>query len=234
MFKRIYLWIALIGLISGCGALQTVDEGATLEALNAGYGTESVNLITTGAVERAGYSQTAIVLETQVAFGGALNRELLATLAIQVTPTPPLVGETRADDLGIIVDVTAAAQGNPIVSTPANVPFITTGLSTSVREEDGCVVGPQSIFPLNVSRIYATLRATNLQRGTRMRAEWYREGEQVWFDDWTVDTDYESLCIWFFLQPSYVEFSTGNWSVQMYADGQPIGQAMRFSFNDGM
>lgn len=228
------LLIVLIWITTACGALQTVDEGATLEALNAGYSTESVNLITTGAAERAGYSQTAIILETQVAFAGALNRELLATLALQVTPTPPLVGETRADDLGIIVDVTAAAQGSVIIATPANLPYITTGLSLSVREEDGCVVGPQSIFPLNVDRIYATLRATNLPQGTRMRAEWYREGEQVWFDDWTVDANYENLCIWFFLQPSYVEFSAGNWSVRMYADGQPIGQEMRFSFNDGM
>ncbi|HEX2619665.1 MAG TPA: hypothetical protein VHL11_05950, partial [Phototrophicaceae bacterium] len=110
-------------------------------------------------------------------------------------------------------------------------PYIVTGLSTQIDEDTGCVINPKTAFSGEVPRIYVTFAAYNLKQGTPLRADWYRDIDQVASGNWTVDTDYDELCIWFYIQqPQDVAFTPGEWSVRLFADNQQIGNTLPFTF----
>jgi hypothetical protein len=227
--QRLPLYLLLAVLLSACGALQPEDEVATMAVDSANYQTEAVNLAVTGDFERISNQSTIAVNQTNIAVMNAINQNLLATLSTRVTPTPPLVGESSPDDTGLLPNMPNMPSGGSAV--PLNIPYIATGLSTSVREDDGCVTNPRSAFSADELRIYATFVAYNLTQGTALSAAWYREEDQVASGAWTADADYEKLCIWFYIQqPDDVAFTPGGWSVRLYADNEQIGNTLPFTF----
>jgi hypothetical protein len=106
---------------------------------------------------------------------------------------------------------------------------VKTGTTTVVRESDGCVEQTQTRFPIDTPRIYATVHAFNIESGVQMSVAWYYEGTEVLRENWVVPQSSADLCIWFYLEPSTVEFRPGVWSVQLFADGFRLEDAMVFS-----
>jgi hypothetical protein len=212
---------------SACQALTGADDVATLDAAMIAYQTEAVNLDFAATAEHIYARETVSVNETELAINNAINQQLLATLVRQITPTPQLVGEDGPDDWQLVVGVESGGQTS---QNPGEQSFVLTGLSTSVRQDDGCVISPQASFRTDVSRVYATFIAYMLTPGVVLRAEWYQEGELVSDASWTSDGEYDQLCIWFYIDPSDAAFIPGSWSVRLYADQQPIGGTVSFVF----
>jgi hypothetical protein len=231
---RLALGLLLIVIVAGCKALQAEDTAGTLQAQNAAYGTEAVQLQAAGTSERVNAQQTHVFNTTQVAGLNAVNQQLIATLIVRITPTPDLIVENAPDDMGLTVNG-AGSGGVPASSTGnSNNPYSLTGVAASVRADDGCVQNPQRSFSLDTQEIYATFVANNLVSGTNLRAEWYREDELVDTADWTPNRDYEQICVWFYITQSDVPFTPGNWSVRLYANDTQIGGTQSFTFEDAM
>jgi hypothetical protein len=233
---RLVSGLLLLYLMTGCQALQAVDTGATLQAENIVYETEVAQLVVTGTAERIAAQQTHSISQTQIAVMNGVNQQLIATLIVQITPTPGLVVETRPDDYGLTVDRTgsgrasSASSPNTTTGASANNPYRVTGVSTRVRSSDGCVESPQTTFASTVSEVYATFVAYNLTGGTTLRAEWYMGETLMDTGDWTPDENYDEVCVWFFIDQTTFPFTPGNWSVRLFANDTPIGAAQAFMF----
>lgn len=225
MFRVILGLLLIIGL-NGCQALNRPDTGATLQAENAAFGTEAVQLQSNGTAEGAAALQTHTVNTTQIAVLNAVNQQLIATLILQITPTPGLVAQSGPDAVGMQIDGGGGGTG----SIDPNTPYTLTGTASRVRADTGCVESPQSSFPSNTQAVYATFVANNLTAGTNLSAEWYREGELVDSAQWTPNENYDQICVWFFMEQATVAFTTGNWSVRLYANDQQIGGTLAFVF----
>lgn len=229
--KKLILGLSFL-LLCGCQALKSEDTPATLAAQNVAYGTEIAQIDANSAIERTRIQQTVAVQGTQVVILNGVNEQLLSTLSMLVTPTPLLLGESAPDDQGIVVqrssDGTFSGSGGTIPNNP-NSPYTLTGVSTQVRQDDGCIQNPQNSFTSDTSRIYGTMVANNLQAGTLIEANWYQAEQIVVNQRWTVDQNYDQLCIWFYIEPADVAFTPGSWSVQMSADGQPVSGTIGFT-----
>jgi cellobiose-specific phosphotransferase system component IIB len=211
------LWIILsLPLCAGCEAFGRPNVPATFQAESRAYVAEATAIAQTAQVNEQSVNITAQAAETKIAEIQAVNLVLLATV--------------RAGDpaQGVTVDTIAT----PIDLDPNRRWFVKTGVSRRVSEADGCVVDPQINFSLDTQQIYATVRAFNIQSGTMMSVQWYYEGNEVWQDSWTVPQNSADLCIWFDIQPSYVEFKPGNWSVRLFADGFQLEDAMAFALTE--
>lgn len=210
--------VFLLSLLCSCQAFNRVDTYGTAQAQNYGFETEVAAMTEVAQTQNIAAAATVEAGETSVALINGVNQQLVATLQRQVTPTPQLQIEGIQP-----LDPTLQAQyeGRRL--------FVKTGTSTEVNPVDGCVVNPQVFFTEDVTRIYGTLKAFNIEAGVLMRAEWKHEGTPVWEDVWTVDANYGEICIWFYIEPSYVEFIPGAWSVEMFADGFSLEGPMAFS-----
>lgn len=228
-------WILIALVLGACQTFDRTDTVGTLEAQSIAYTTQSADIVATVQAERTQIAITAAAVSTEIAVENNRNLQMIQTVSAGSTPTiavrpgnqerlgqntmvSPVVGSGQTDFTG---------EGS---STTGGASFITTGLSTQTNAADGCVINPQGAFSSSVERVYATLRALNVQQGTLMETDWYREGELVWEDSWTVDATYDDICVWFFIQPSYVPFTPGNWSVAVSANGTQIGTPMSFVF----
>ncbi len=216
MWHYHYSLVFFLLAISSCQTLNQPDAQGTLQAERMDYVAEATTLAeraTSGAVE---VQATALAVNTRVAQVQAVNQVLLATV--------------RAGDP---LEVSGGLVANTI-ATPSNLQagqrwFVKTGVSSSVRQSDGCVENAQLRFDSMVERLYATLKVFNIEAGVNMSVAWFHEGEPMWQDRWTVDRGASELCIWFDVTRANVEFLPGNWSVFMYADGFQLEDAMTFT-----
>ncbi len=203
-------------LISACAALGVVDTSATLQAENAGYVIEATSIAVTLQARQAAVVATVQAESTVIAEGSTINRQLAATIAAGSTPT-------IAVSVG---DRSAVLEGNRS--------FVPTGISTRIRQSDGCIEGPIANVPSDAPQIYATVHAYNVEGGIEMSVEWYTDGSMVWTDSWTIPRFYEDICIWFNITPNEVVFTPGEWSAQLFADGFPLEGPMRFTIIETM
>lgn len=212
----IYRLALVILLLSACQVLDPPNTAATLQAEGRGYIETATAVQDTAHLQQTQVMATAQAASTRVADTQRINQQLLATV--------------RAGDL---VDPNAAAR-NSVVATAVGIEsgqrwFVKTGTTTVVRESDGCVEQTQTRFPIDTPRIYATVHAFNIESGVQMSVAWYYEGTEVLRENWVVPQSSADLCIWFYLEPSTVEFRPGVWSVQLFADGFRLEDAMVFS-----
>lgn len=209
-----HLWIILsLLLTTGCEAFNRPDVPATFQAESLAYVAEATAIAQTAQVNARNVELTAQAAETKVAEILVMNTVLLATV--------------RAGDP--VREVVADTIATPVGLDPNRRWFVKTGTSERVRASDGCVEDPHINFSVDARQIYATVRAFNIQSGTLMSAQWYYEGNEVWRDSWTVPQNSSDLCIWFDIQPSYIEFRPGNWSVRLFADGFQLEDPMAFA-----
>lgn len=215
--NRAWVFVLLMTL-SACQVLTPPDTEATLQAEGRGYIATATAVRELARIQQTRVMATAEAAATRVMEMQRVNQQLLATVRAG-DPLEPLRVDNPAVTEALMDDTSAQ--------------FIGTGTASAVRESDGCVDTPQTAFMSDTLRIYATLHAYNVRAGTRMEAAWSFEGGEVLRDSWTVPQDEADICIWFFIDPTLVEFRPGNWSVQLYADGVPAGEAMPFQIAEG-
>lgn len=216
--------LGLLLLLTSCAALEQADVPGTLAAQNAAYGTE-IAALDAAATQEIGDSQTQITeLVNGAAHINGVNAQLISTLQMVVTPTPPLEGSA--------FDPSSPSDPNDVGQRL----FVNSGVSTSIRSSDGCVVDPREQFSPFVSELYATIVAFNLTAGTLFRVEWWWTTTQtmMFSDSWTAPQDYAELCVWFYVTQDDVVFQPGTWQARFFIDEAQMTSPQRFEIVPGM
>jgi hypothetical protein len=220
--------VLLVLVLAGCEAISAPNTAATLQAQNDANIAEATALRATADARVTEVVTTAQAAETAVSYANAINRELLATVRAIVPPTQQII--QSAPDLPNPM-TTGEVMAESAVGGEQR--FVTSGTSLAVRDEDGCVTAPQTSFSASgTERIYATVRAYNFVPGTLVRVEWTLDGQVVWTESSRINGGGVEFCLWFFLQPAYVPFTPGNWSVNLFADGYAPGAPMNFTMTE--
>ncbi len=207
--------ILLALLLTGCRAFTTTNVPATLQAEGTAFQSEATALVETAVVRQVEVFVTAQAASTDLADLDSINRQLIATARAIIPPTP-----------GREVGVAPGAVVTPGTGLSA---FVNTVVSGSIRESDGCPDDIRTQFPASVARIYASTTAIAVSAGTTLRASWSYAGQMVTEDSYTVPADQTNFCIWFFLDPSVVPFTPGEWSVTLSANDTPIQPTVTFT-----
>lgn len=212
--------LVLSTLLAGCQVFRGADVAATMQAQNVAYVVEATAIAQTQQAEAAQVLVTALAAETYIAQQEGINQVLVATVR---AGDPPTIARSVGDAAG--------AAGTPATGETR---FVEIQTASSVRESDGCADGIQTQFPQNAQRIYVTARAFNIRAGTRLDVEWRYAGNLVWQENWSVPVDSDNFCLWFYIDPSVVTFSPGNWSARLFANGISIEPAATFSILEAM
>ncbi|MEM6281492.1 MAG: hypothetical protein AAF787_04795 [Chloroflexota bacterium] len=219
---RTMLWCAAMVMVAACGSVSGQAEIEALAAENIAFATEAANIRGTLAAEETQVLATSIAAETLVARENGVNSVILATVR---AGDPPTVAVVAAIDRSAGA---AAAGATPDPSQFGDGPageVVETYVSGTVRESDGCGDDVRSQFPEGTSRLFAVQRVQNIPANTLYSVEFFFGGSSALSDDLVVTVDESDLCIWFFLEP----YSMGNWSVQFYSNGVPVGQRVNFT-----
>lgn len=206
-------------LLVGCQALGGgADVQGTLVAGDTIYATRAADLARQSITSQTQVAATVVAVETESAAYRSVNDQLLATLSAGSTPTPALmVGQANPN------------TGGEVRFGDTDRLFIKTGVSAAV-DGNGCAVDPATSFSSDVTRLFATFRAFNVAGGTPMRADWFYEGELRIRDDWRVPSGVREACLWFDLDTSRTEFTTGQWQVALYVDDEMFQLEDRMAF----
>jgi hypothetical protein len=219
--KTLHTGLLILGMLSivlsGCRAFNREDTHATLQAENALYATEIADLEQIVAANRVAMVETVDASQRGLSVVNAVNQQLVATLQVIVTPTPELI-------------VDQALGGDSI---PADLGdrrwFVPTGIAASIRSADGCADLVQNRFTTSAAAVYATVRAFNLDQGTPMSVQWFREGVLQHEERWIVDRNYREVCVWFNIDSSVVTLTPGTWSARLFADGFQLESSLPFT-----
>ncbi len=234
MRQRYFFACLLMLLASACQAVGGQNPAATLEANNNVFLAEATNLAMTANANGTQVMATAQVIQTQVMQVNTVNQHLLATVIAGSSPTPRVVvgnadpssSNSMPTGGGQIGDVPVQSSDGSTVGAQ----FTQIGTASSVRNSDGCADGLQNQFSSDASQIYITAQAFNLPAGTMMSAEWSSNGTVlVTNSPWTVDQNYDDICVWFFISQEDTPFTPGEWSARLLANNVPIEPAASFT-----
>ena len=205
----------LLFAVSACQVFQSEDIQATVVANSAGYVTEAAGIGQTALAQHTRVIGTARAAETYVVSMNEVNRQLLATVRVVNPPTAAVYSNPSA---------ALAPAPNVEAGTPAPPTLAFTEISTAsaVRDSDGCADVLQTEFSADTSRIYVTGRALNIRAGTRMSVQWSYDGQVRFEEPWTVTSSASSFCFWFYAEPSNFEFTPGQWTARLFADGVTV------------
>ncbi|MCB9454689.1 MAG: hypothetical protein H6671_01740 [Anaerolineaceae bacterium] len=217
---RQVIW-GLALLLSACQVFSTSNPQAELQVEIADYVQDATQVSGTINANEGRIRATAEAASTQIAAVDRANTRLLATVRAGETPVPAVQA------------VSGLAQGGAEL-TPGQRYFVRTGVSMRVRDADGCVENPIVVFPEGVQRIYATIIAYNIQANTPMAAEWSYEGTVVVTQNYNVPRTADQICLWFYIDPTDAPLNTGQWAVQLYADGFRLETPMNFTIGETM
>jgi hypothetical protein len=90
---------------------------------------------------------------------------------------------------------------------------------------DDCPVSPSSQFSAQDESIYVTAVGNNLTPNNLITSRWMFNGTQVATYDWSPPGNVNGACIWFYITQEGVEFTPGNWGVELTIDGNAAGGA---------
>ncbi|GEM_PF-1113343 len=224
--------VALLALLSACGALTGSNDIAALETQNAQlqgtiqmYGTPALTMdalaqaATQNAISRVQLTESAVELLAaqatltvlQLAGGGGMA-------ALPTTPTPPPPAVPADGQLP-----SPAPPQSP--AAPQQTHFTDTVVATG-RDDLDCPLGINTTFPPTVGELLVNTRIDYLPAGSRIAAKWYANGE-LYFDDancWTPTQTYENICAYCSIAPNGPNFAAGNWTVELYLNGQLMAQ----------
>ena len=211
-------------LTAACGSISRESEMATLAAENRGFVTEAARIQGTLTSQETEVMATSVAAETVIAQENAVNAVILST--VRAGDPPTVVVSARIDrSAGEGVDGATpdpSAFGDSVGGT-----IVETYVTDEVRDSDGCGDTRSSQFPEGTSRVFAVQRVQDIPANTLVSIEWYYGGATALEDNLVVTVYEPDLCIWFFVEP----YSMGDWSVQFYSNGNPVGQ--RVDFNVG-
>lgn len=225
--------IIILAAASACQMLPGDNPAATIEYEMTRYVTEAAEIGSSSLAEQTRSAATIQAAATESGFYVDYNNLLLVTVRAGDMPTPelqvasgpqPLMVEGEAtDEAGMSDGYGQAMTGEVSVSQVAT--------AGGVRSSDGCASGSQSSFRSDDERIYFTFVASNLQAGTRFDVSWQYQGSTVHQTSWSASQNQVSLCIWFYIDPSDVPFTPGNWSAALSVNGSSAGTA-NFTISD--
>jgi hypothetical protein len=232
--------VLLIGILSACQVLNAPNVPATLSAQNTAYAAEATTIVLSIRAADSNIVVTAQAAETTIAEYSSINRQLLATVAAIIPPTParqvgaaPGANVASGDGAGVTGDAGGIASSGAVSSTRAS-QFVETAITARIRESDGCADGFQTEFVPDVARIYAVTKAISISAGTTVQAEWRVAGEIVSQGSYTTPADQTNFCIWFPLDPESIPLTSGQWSVRLSVNGLPIEPTLFFTIADVM
>lgn len=227
-YGRFWLGCLLI-LLSACSAVGSApNTSATIQAEQTEFVGESTQIASTLRARGTEVMVTAAYAETYVAISDGVNRQLAATMRALIPPTQQVVDTSGEVTPGLIPRPGELATqapnmaGSSETTVSADLPNMLTevGAASGVNESDGCTATRQDTFRTNDQVIYATARVLNPVSGTTVSASWAYAGYRFFeSSSFTIQTNESALCIWFYIEPSDIQFSPGNWSVRFTFDG---------------
>lgn len=246
--------------LAGCGGASTLDMTATVNANEVMLAEELATLNSASFMQRTEVVQTVAAKETELAQIVSYNQVIGATLAVGSTPTNVLqLGIAQPDrDVEKYTEFMSGRNVNPTLAgsippTPdmmdnninamenRNTTDMITNTGQLVRLGVASRVDPATDCPLDVnttfsssgvSQLYVVMRTNNLPMGSPLAVTWYY-GEEIRVQDtWVTPREFDGVCIWFILERDRTEFTAGDWSVQLFANSQPIEDRLRFTLTN--
>lgn len=251
--------ISIIGFASGCNFFAPPAAEQTLAADYASTATQIVIIRESATALADRLNVTLEHAQTAVRAADAQSTRIAGTLQATgmqfidtrfITPLfpTPVANDTAQNSSNpqpvfAITPVNSGegAQGNSALQIqPSPTPIATvtidpesprlenTVLAQSVGADD-CPTGTTTVFPTNSEGVYVSALAFNIAPNNVIVSRWSREGIEVVSYDWSPGFDIEQGCIWFYMPATDVDFSAGNWSVQLELDGVTVGQPIGFT-----
>ncbi|MFN8377039.1 MAG: hypothetical protein U0452_00055 [Anaerolineae bacterium] len=230
-------------LLSACGVLDGSEQRGTLAAEVTASLDEATTIARTLAWRTTEVAATAASAATVVFQLDGVNQQLAVTMRAAIPPTQqvvqdsgvvtpgynaPLPGEWTPTPIPGSAAESDAPGVTPAPDTPNQVTAV--GPALAVRDSDGCAVSIQTSIPASSPRIYATTRILSATAGTSVQAAWSMGGQVVFSNTpFTLPADDSDFCVWFYIEPTDVNFAPGEWSLQFLVNGQPSGNAATFS-----
>jgi hypothetical protein len=233
-FRRItlsFLLLVSLWIISACGALSGVDTAATLQAEVTEFALESTGIAETHSAQATGAFQSAERARTEVVYVDGINQQLAVTMRAALPATQQMISDQAIVTPGMNAPLpgqftpTPNLDGGQIASNGGSNQLTEIGVALAVRESDDCADVLQTQISASSARIYATTRILNALNGTQVSAAWNYAGESVYSNTpFVVPRDDDDFCLWFYIEPTDVAFTPGDWSVQFVVDGvaQPL------------
>lgn len=217
--KHWFLLIIVAGLAVGCGSISGEANVETLVAQNRGFVTEAAQIDGTLAAQETSVLATSVAAETLVARENVVNAIILETVRAGEPPTVAVVAQIDRS-----VGAGATPDPNQFGSDAAGT-VAETYVTSEIRDADGCGVDRQTQFPAGTTRLFAVQRYASIPANTLVSIDFFYEGAQAFSDNLVVTSNETDFCVWFFLEP----YSQGNWSLQFYSNGNPVGERVSFS-----
>jgi hypothetical protein len=251
--------VVLTGVASGCNFFAPPAAEQTLIGEHASTATQIANIRQSATMLADRLEITLENAQTAVRAADAQSTRIAATLLatgmpfidtrnitpLFATPVPSeFVGSNGAPPpVFAITPVTSGegAQGNSTLQSqppPTSIaettidpdaPRLSDIVMTETIGADDCPTSPTTVFPTNAEGVYVSAVAHNLSQNNIIVSRWLREGNEVVNYNWSPGFDIEEGCIWFYMPATDVDFSAGNWSVELELDGVPAGQPVTFT-----
>lgn len=243
----------------GCGRASDLDMTATVNANEILLAEELATLNSASFTRRTEVVQTLSIKETELAQIVTYNQIIGATLAVGSTPTPVLqlgiaqpdrniekyaefmagrnVNPTLAGSIPptpdmMMSNINAMENRNTTTNLTARGQLIRLGVASRVDPRTDCPQDANTTFSARVSQLYVVMRANNLPAGSPLGVIWYYGDEIRVQDTWVTPRDFDGVCIWFILERNRTDFTAGEWSVQLFANNQPVEDRLRFTLTD--
>lgn len=94
---------------------------------------------------------------------------------------------------------------------------------------DDCPIGSSDSFSSSTSEIYVTAVGNGLTGSETLDSIWRIEGTEIQRYSWTPGFAVNGACIWFRLPSAEVDFTPGNWTVELLVNGAAAGSPVPFS-----
>ena len=216
-------WRFLLGLflLTGCQALTSTDNSATLVVELTRLVTESAAIRQAAAIDQTRAVSTLSAASAKVAEISAVNAALAGTVGASFTATPPIraVVVNAADMSGSLgMDMMDEQPAGDDGQAAMRVSDVET--TRRIRSDDGCSSGQVLQFEGDDERIYVTARVVALRAGTNFVVDWLYENRAVYRSSWLADYSAQFECIWFYATPSDFPFLPGVYTTTLYVNGQ--------------
>jgi len=218
-------------VLAGCAG-SAASNPATLQAEATAFADESTQIALSIESQGTAAVSTAAAARTQIMQIDALNQQLALTLRAAIPPTQQIVNSYGVVTPGMNAPLPgqftpAPSEGTVQPGTSNQLTQI--GPALSVLDDDGCAASLVQTVSSGTPRIYATTRMLNAVAGTQVSVSWSVDGQVVYTNtSFALPQDDPDFCLWFYIEPSDVTFSPGNWSIQFLINGTPAGQPSGF------
>lgn len=249
----------LVVAASGCNFFAPPAAEQTLSADHAATAAQMQGLRQTATAQADRLAITLEYAQTAIGAANAQSTRIAATLIAtgmlidlrNVTPlfATPAPADVRSENSSAPPPVFAitpimsdsGAQGNSellVAPTPApfaeqtidpDAPHLSDIVVAQTVGSDDCPINPTTVIPTTAGGVYVSAVARNLTPTNVVVSHWLREGVEMVFYTWSPGFDIAEGCIWFYMPAADVDFSPGNWSVQLDLDSVPAGQAAAFT-----